>query len=74
MEHSFNASVAFDTLTGQELRVVELILRGYSYTEIAGALKLKPGTVKSYQKSVYFKLQINSKRELFALAEKNRDA
>ena len=61
---------AFDKLTGQELRTAELILRGYSYTEIANALEIKPGTVKTYQKNVYSKLQINSKRELFAIAEK----
>jgi DNA-binding CsgD family transcriptional regulator len=61
---------AFDKLTGQELRVSELILRGYIYTEIAKTLELKPGTVKSYQKSIYSKLQINSKRELFAIVEK----
>jgi len=61
---------AFDKLTGQELRTAELILRGYSYTEIARTLEIKPGTVKSYWLSIYSKLQINSKRELFAIAEK----
>ena len=61
---------AFDILTGQELRTAELILRGYSYTEIARTLEIKPGTVKSYWLSIYSKLQINSKRDLFAIAEK----
>ena len=61
---------AFNKLTGQELRTAELILRGYSYTEIARTLEIKPGTVKSYWLSMYSKLQINSKRELFAIAEK----
>jgi DNA-binding CsgD family transcriptional regulator len=61
---------AFNKLTGQELRTAELILRGYSYTEIAKALDVKPGTVKTHWLSIYSKLQINSKRELFAIAEK----
>ena len=61
---------AFDKLTGQELRVAELALRGYSYPEIAKTLKVKSSTVKTYQKNIYSKLQINSKRELFAIAEK----
>jgi tetrahydromethanopterin S-methyltransferase subunit C len=33
-------------------------------------LKIKPSTVSTYQKNIYSKLQINSKRELFAIAEK----
>ena len=41
---------AFDKLTGQELRTAELALRGYSYTEIASMLKIKPSTVSTYQK------------------------
>ena len=57
---------AFDKLTGQEPRTAELILRGYSYTEIARTLEIKPGTVKTYWLSIYSKLQINLKRELFA--------
>jgi DNA-binding CsgD family transcriptional regulator len=63
-------SHASERLTAQELRVAELSLRGFSYTEIAKALGLAPNTVKWYQKSLYSKLQINSKRELFAIAEK----
>ena len=61
---------AFDNLTGQELRVAELVLRGHSYTEIAKTLKLKPSTIKTHQRNIYSKMQINSKRELFAIAEK----
>ena len=60
----------FEKLSYQELRITELTLRGYSYTEIAGVIKIKPNTVKWYQKELYSKLGINSKRELFALAAK----
>jgi hypothetical protein len=41
---------AFDKLTGQELRVAELTLRGYSHTEIASMLKIKPSTVRRIRK------------------------
>ena len=64
---------AFKILSWQELRVADLLLRGNSYTEIAETLKLKPTTVRWYMKILYEKLQINSKRELFELAEKQKD-
>jgi len=63
-------SAAFNGLTTQELRVAELSLRGFTYTEIAKTMELQPNTIKWHQKNLYSKLQINSKRELFALAEK----
>ena len=63
-------SYAFEKLSSKEIRVAELSLRGYSYTEIAEIMELQPNTVKWHQKNLYTKLQINSKRELFALAEK----
>ena len=56
--------------SGQELRVAELILRGYSYTKIARTLKIKPSTVKTHRLNIYTKLQIHSKRELFLPVEK----
>ena len=59
----------FDKLSEQELRIAGLILRGYSYTEIAEALNIQPSTVKTHKKRIYSKLIINSKRELFALIE-----
>ena len=52
---------AFDKLTGQELRVAELALRGYSYPEIAKTLKVKSSTVKMYQKNIYSKLQMKNR-------------
>ena len=61
---------AFGALSSKELRVAELTLRGYTYTEIADVLELQPNTVKWHQKNLYSKLHINSKRELFELAEK----
>ena len=65
------AVCAFDRLSRQELRLAELIMRGYTNTEISTKMKLTIGTVKVYRKNLYSKLQIHSKRELFELAEKN---
>ena len=58
-----------DKLSEKELQVAELVLRGYTYTDIAVTLKIQPNTVKTHQKRIYSKLHINSKRELFALVE-----
>ena len=55
---------------GQETRIAELILMGYTNTEMASALNLTVDTVKVYRNNLYSKLQIHSKRELFELAQK----
>ena len=62
-----------DDLSYQELRIVELSLRGHTYKEIANALVIKPNTVKWYLKVIYSKLQIHSKAELFNLAHKQKN-
>jgi len=54
-------------LSARELQVAELTLRGLSYTEIGRELTLSPNTIKAYRKSLYSKLYIKSKRELFSL-------
>jgi DNA-binding CsgD family transcriptional regulator len=61
-------------LTGQELRVAELILRGASFRGVAQALNITLNTAKSYGKSLYSKLDIHSMRELFVLAEQGTHA
>jgi DNA-binding CsgD family transcriptional regulator len=63
------AENAFETLTGQELRIAELLLQGYSFKAAATALKISLNTAKGYGKNLYAKLGIHSMRELFALAE-----
>jgi len=65
-------AATIDYLSFQELRIVELSLQGYTYAEIAQALKLKLNTIKWYMKNIYSKLQINSKAELFNLAHRKR--
>jgi len=61
---------SFDKLSPQELRLAELILQGYTNSEIAKEMNLTIGTVKGYRKNLYSKLQIHSKKELFELAQK----
>jgi DNA-binding CsgD family transcriptional regulator len=59
--------VASDKLSGQEIRLAELIVQGFSNPEIAQILNITGNTVKHYRKSLYSKLQIHSRRELFEL-------
>jgi DNA-binding CsgD family transcriptional regulator len=63
---------AFAKLSGQELRLAELIMQGYTHPEIMKILNITDNTVRGYRKTLYSKLQIHSKRELFELAEKNQ--
>ena len=67
-ENLLSAAI-YEKLNVQELRVAELSLQGYSYTEIAKVMTLSPNTVKTYYKTLYGKLGINSKLELFSLAK-----
>ncbi|MDO4531738.1 MAG: helix-turn-helix transcriptional regulator, partial [Bacillota bacterium] len=60
---------SFDKLSPQELRLAELILKGYTNSEIAESMHLTIGTVKGYRKNLYSKLQIHSKKELFEIAQ-----
>ena len=64
------AACTFDALSGQEFRLAELIMQGYTNGEMAGLLKLSENTVKYHRKNLYAKLHIHSKRELFALAKR----
>ena len=64
---AYSFSFKLDSLSEQEQRIAGLVLRGYSYTEIAKTLNIQPNTVKTHKKRIYSKLNINSKRELFAV-------
>jgi len=64
-------ATAYKTLTVRELQVSDLITNGLSYTEIGEELMLSPHTVKTHYRSIYRKLGIHSKRELFALKNNN---
>jgi DNA-binding CsgD family transcriptional regulator len=54
-------------LTNREQEVVRLLLSGYSVAGLAAKMGISRGTAKNYCKSVYRKLDIGSKGELFSL-------
>lgn len=57
-------------LSAQEIKVLSLTAKGYSYDEIAELMQLSRHTVQTYVKRIYRKLQVNSKFE--ALYEARR--
>lgn len=57
-------------LSTQEVKVLSLTAKGYSYDEIAGLMQISRHTVQTYVKRIYRKLQVNSKFE--ALYEARR--
>lgn len=62
----------FDILSDQENTLTQLILQGYTESTISELMNITVNTQKSYRKSIYSKLNIHSKRELFELAEKQK--
>ena len=53
-------------LTAREQDIVQMVLRGASTTEIAGALSLSRYTVQDHLKAVFAKVGVNSRRQLSA--------
>jgi DNA-binding CsgD family transcriptional regulator len=62
------AAKAFDKLSARELAVAEMMMRGFSYGDICGKLKIKKTTAYWYRNQLFDKLQIKSVREMFTLA------
>jgi DNA-binding CsgD family transcriptional regulator len=58
------------TLSPRERDVLALLAKGLSYVEIANVLEIRHGTVQSYVKSLYGKLNIGTKAEAAAIAVK----
>ena len=59
----------FDRLSQQERILAGLILAGHTESTISRLMNITLNTQKSYRKNLYAKLEIHSKRELFALTE-----
>jgi DNA-binding CsgD family transcriptional regulator len=57
-------------LSEQEVKVLTLSAKGFSYDEIADLMKISRHTVQTYVKRSYRKLQVNSKVD--ALSEARR--
>jgi LuxR family maltose regulon positive regulatory protein len=58
-----NSSVHIESLSGQELRVLRLLVAGLSNTEIAQELVVSNNTVKTHVKGIYRKLNVKSREE-----------
>ncbi len=56
-------------LTKREEEVATLFARGMTYKEIAAKLAVSPNTIRRHTESIYKKLGITSKLELFKIVD-----
>jgi len=56
-------------LTPRERQVVELLVKGFSYKEVASQLGIAIGTVGVFVNRIYEKLHVNSRREIIAWSQ-----
>lgn len=63
----------FAVLSKRELEVVDLIARGYSNAEIANVLVISVHTVNDHTKKIYRKLNVHSRLEVAALANRQKE-
>jgi len=61
-----------DKLTPQELRLLKLLVDGYSYQGVGDQLKISINTVRDYIRSIYDKLHVHSRSEAVAKALRSR--
>ena len=61
-----------EQLTPQELRLLKLLVEGYSYQGAADRLNISVNTVRDYIRTVYDKLHVHSKSEAVAKALRSR--
>ena len=59
-------------LSHREIQVLQMIARGMTYSQIAEELNISKETSKVHIRNIYKKLQVNSKSEAIALAQKER--
>jgi two-component system, NarL family, nitrate/nitrite response regulator NarL len=55
-------------LSKRELEVLELLVHGHTYADVAQALGIAEGTVQTYVKRIYEKLDVSTKAEAALLA------
>src|SRR6266496_1459732 len=55
-------------LSKRELEVLELLVHGHTYADVASALGIAEGTVQTYVKRIYEKLDVSTKAEAALLA------
>ncbi len=59
-------------LTERELEILELIVKGLNYQEIAAKLIISPNTVRKHIQNIYQKLHVTTKLAAVKVAMKNR--
>ena len=62
---------SLNKLTNKEIDVCELIKKGYSRNEIGETLNISPNTVKTHEKSIFFKFEVTSRNKLISSLFKN---
>lgn len=60
-------------LTTRELEMLEFIMKGYKYAEIAHQLGITLNTVKVHARNIYEKLQVSSRSELMAVVGRSME-
>ena len=61
-----------EQLTPQEVRLLKLLVEGYSYLAAADHLNISVNTIRDYIRSIYDKLHVHSKSEAVGKALRNR--
>jgi DNA-binding NarL/FixJ family response regulator len=61
-----------EQLTPQEVRLLKLLVEGYSYLAAAEHLNISVNTIRDYIRSIYDKLHVHSKSEAVGKALRNR--
>lgn len=70
-QHIDEADVSgVESLTPRERDVLKLLARGLTYQQVAHQLSIKLGTVQGYVKRIYEKLQVDTKAEAAAFAQR----
>jgi LuxR family maltose regulon positive regulatory protein len=67
-----NSAVQIESLSPQELRVLRLLVAGLSNADISRELIVSNNTIKTHVKSIYRKLNVNSRDEARTIARELR--
>ena len=65
---TIDAEPLIEPLTGQEVRLLQLLADGFSYQAAGERLDISVNTVRSYIRNVYEKLHVHSKSEAVSRA------
>ena len=61
-------SMAGPALSKRELEVLQLLVHGHTYADVAQALGIAEGTVQTYVKRIYEKMDVSTKAEAALIA------